>query len=92
MLHVPPRKEWEPYWYAMPHMTIGGDNTFGVGEDGKLLPWDADFKEYAGHPRTAASRGKVLRRAREQDIPLMFTLHQLTYWSAKHLGDAGIEA
>ena len=90
--HVPPRKEWEPYWYAMPHMTIAGDNTFGVGEDGKLLPWDAKYTEYAGHPRTAASRGKVLRRAREQDIPLMFTLHQLTYWSAKHLGDAGIEA
>ncbi len=25
-------------------------------------------------------------------VPLMFTLHQLTCWSAKYLGDAGIEA
>ncbi len=90
--HVPPRKKWLPFWMNMPHMVVGGDNTFGAGSDGELLPWDADFSEYAGHPRTAASRGKVLRLAREQDIPLMFTLCQISYWSAKHLGDAGIEA
>ena len=92
IIHVPPRKEWLPYWMNMPHMVVAGDNTFGAGVDGKLLPWDADYSEYAGHPRTGASRGKVLRMAREQDIPLMFTLCQLTYWSALHLGDAGIEA
>jgi N-acyl-D-aspartate/D-glutamate deacylase len=28
--------------------------------------------------------------AREADVPLMFTLSQLSYWSAKHLGDAGV--
>ena len=72
-------------------MTVAGDNTFGAGKDGKLLPWEADYKKYAGHPRTAASRAKVLGMGHESGVPLMFTLSQLSYWSAKHLGDAGIE-
>jgi N-acyl-D-glutamate deacylase len=50
------------------------------------------FEEYTGHPRTPGSRGKVLKMAREEGVPLMFTLHQLSYWSAKHLGDMGLEA
>jgi hypothetical protein len=34
----------------------------------------------------------TLQMAREQGVPLMFTLSQLSYWTAKHLGDTGIEA
>ena len=30
--------------------------------------------------------------AREADVPLMFTLAQLSYWSALHLGDIGLES
>ena len=30
--------------------------------------------------------------AREADVPLMFTLSQLSYWSALHLGDMGLES
>ena len=30
--------------------------------------------------------------AREAGVPLMFTLSQLSYWSAKHLGDAGLKS
>jgi len=30
--------------------------------------------------------------AREAKVPLMFTLSQLSYWSAMHPGDTGIEA
>ena len=30
--------------------------------------------------------------AREHNVPLMFTLAQTSYWNAKHMGDAGIEA
>ncbi|MFC1833013.1 hypothetical protein ACFL0S_13520 [Thermodesulfobacteriota bacterium] len=30
--------------------------------------------------------------AREQGVPLMFTISQASYWVAKHLGDTGIVA
>jgi N-acyl-D-glutamate deacylase len=73
-------------------MTIASDAMAGVGEDGELLPWSADWSEYRGHPRTAGTRGKTFRLAREQGVPLMFTIAQASYWTAKHLGDTGIEA
>lgn len=88
----PSRKKWLPYWPTVPHMTVATDAMRGVGRDGKLLPWDADYTQYAGHPRTAGAMAKVLRMGREQGIPLMFSIAQLSYWSAKHLGDAGIKA
>jgi len=56
------------------------------------LPWDADYTKYAGHPRTPGAMAKTLRLGREERVPLMFTLSQLSYWSALHLGDAGLEA
>ena len=30
--------------------------------------------------------------AREQGVPLMFTISQASYWVAKHLGDTGLES
>ena len=33
-----------------------------------------------------------MRLGREQGVPLIQTLKQLSYWSALHLGDAGIKA
>ena len=33
-----------------------------------------------------------IRDAREADVPLMFSLAQLSYWSARHLGDCGLES
>ncbi len=92
VVHVKPRKQWLKYWPTIPHMVVASDAMAGLGKDGKLLPWDADPKEYAGHPRTAASYSTTLQLAREQGVPLMFTLSQLSYWTAKHLGDSGIEA
>lgn len=88
----PPRRKWLPYWLIVPHMTVASDATSGRGKDYDLLPWDADYSRYFTHPRTIGSRAKVLRLAREQGVPLMFTISQLSYWSAKHLGDAGIES
>jgi len=86
------RDEWMPYWLRIPHMVVATDAMGGVGVDGKLLPWEADYTEYAGHPRTAGAMAKSLRLGREQGVPLMFTLSQLTYWTALHLGDTGLEA
>lgn len=92
VVEFPYRKEWMPYWLTIPHMTVASDAMAGVGADGKLLPWDADWTEYRGHPRTSGTRGATFRMAREQGIPLMFTIAQASYWVAKHLGDTGIQA
>lgn len=92
IVFMPPRKNWMKNWLRMPHMTVGSDGMQGVGSDGKLLPWNADYSAFTGHPRTVGARAKTLRLAREEGVPLMHTLSQLSYWSAKHLGDAGITA
>jgi N-acyl-D-glutamate deacylase len=92
VVEFPYRKPWMNNWLAMPHMVIASDSMVGVGPDGESLPWDADWTEYRGHPRTSGTRGSSFRMAREQGVPLMFTIAQASYWSAKHLGDMGLEA
>ena len=92
VVEFPYRKKWMNNWLAIPHMTIAADAMAGVGADGKLLPWDADWSEYRGHPRTSGARGACFRMGREQGIPLMFTIAQASYWPAKHLGDSGLES
>ena len=90
--HLPPRKKWLKYWLTIPEMVVASDAMAGVDISGKLLPYDADVTRYAGHPRTASSYSTTLKLARENGVPLMFTLAQLSYWTAKHLGDTGLEA
>lgn len=92
IVHMPPRKRWLKYWLTIPHMVVASDAMSGLGKDGKLLSWDADPSKYAGHPRTASSYSTTLQLGRENGVPLMFTLAQLSYWTAKHLGDSGLEA
>lgn len=92
VVFFPYREPWISHWLTIPEMTIASDAMAGVGVDGDLLPWDADYTEYAGHPRTAGTFAKTLRLSREQGVPLMFTLAQASYWTAKHLGDAGLES
>ncbi|WP_287249167.1 hypothetical protein [Moorena sp. SIO4E2] len=92
VVFIPYREPWIPYWLSIPDMTVGADGMAGVGKDNTLLPWEADYTEFAGHPRTAGAFAKTLSLAREEGVPLMFTLSQTSYWSAKHLGDAGLEA
>lgn len=92
IVHMPPRKAWMKYWLTIPHMVVASDATVGLGTDGEMLPWDADPTEYAGHPRTSSSYSTTLQLARENGVPLMFTLAQLSYWNAKHLGDTGLKA
>ena len=82
----PARVEWMPHWFLMPHMTVGSDSMWSG------LDWDEPFEAYSGHPRTAGSHARTLRMGREQGVPLMQSLSQLSYWSALHLGDAGVEA
>ena len=92
VVFFPYREEWMPYWLTVPHMTLASDAMAGVGEDGELLPWDAEYSEYRGHPRTSGTRGATFRMGREQGVPLMFTIAQASYWVAKHLGDTGLKS
>ena len=92
IVHLPPRKKWLPYWLTIPEMVVASDAMAGVDVDGKLLPYDADVTKFAGHPRTSSTYTTTLKLARERGVPLMFTLAQLSYWTAKHLGDTGLEA
>jgi N-acyl-D-amino-acid deacylase len=70
----------------MPHQTVASDSMFNGHS------WDTPYKEFKGHPRTSGSHGTVFRLGREMGVPLMHTLAQMSYWPAKHLGDAGLEA
>jgi len=86
------REEWLKLWLRVPHMTVAADSMPPVDADGNYLKGDDPYEKYSGHPRTVGTHAKVLRLARENDVPLMHTLAQLSYWSAKHIGDAGVEA
>jgi N-acyl-D-amino-acid deacylase len=92
VVFMPARKEWLKYWLQMPQMVIGSDAMMGFGADGKLLPYNADSTLYSGHPRTVSSYATTLQLARQHNVPLLFTLAQLSYWNAKHLGDTGLKA
>ena len=91
VVHLPPRQKWLKYWLTIPEMVVASDAMRGADVDGNLLPYDADVTRYAGHPRTASSYTTTLKLAREHGVPLMFTLAQMSYWTAKHLGDTGLE-
>jgi N-acyl-D-aspartate/D-glutamate deacylase len=86
----PPRKEWLPHWTKVEHFTVAGDGMPGLDIEGNRLTWDSPYEDYAGHPRSAGTHAAVLRIARESDVPLMHSISQLSYWPAKHIGDAGV--
>lgn len=92
ILCIPAREEWLPMWLEVPHMTVAGDQMPPVDGEGNSLGWDDPFEAYVGHPRTAGTHAKTLRLAREHGVPLMHAIAQNSYWSAKHLGDAGLDA
>lgn len=92
ILCIPAREEWLPMWLEVPHMTVAGDQMPPVNDAGEPLTWDDPFEAYNGHPRTVGTHAKTLRLAREHGVPLMQMVSQNSYWAAKHLGDAGIEA
>ncbi len=83
----PARFEWMPFWLKMPHMTVGSDSMWQTTPQAR----EDDPALFSGHPRTAGTHAKTLRLAREEGVPLNFTLAQLSYWSALHLGDAGVD-
>jgi len=90
--YSPPRKKWLPEWTKVEHFVVAGDGMPGLDSKGNMLKWDSPYKDYAGHPRTTGTHAVTLRVARENGVPLMHTISQLSYWSAKHIGDTGLKA
>jgi len=92
MACIPEREEWMAMWLEVPHMTVAGDQMPPTDQNGEPLGWDDPYEAYVGHPRTAGSHAATFRMAREQGVPLMQLIRQNSYWSAKHLGDSGLQA
>ena len=87
----PPRKEWLPHWTRVEHFVVASDGMPGLDVEGNRLNWDSPYDDYAGHPRSAGTHAVTLRVARENGVPLMHSIAQLSYWSAKHIGDTGLK-
>lgn len=78
-----------PDWLRLPGIALASDGMPILGE----FAWDTPFDALPNmHPRGAGSRGKALRLGRKHGIPLMQTLAQLSYTSAKHLGSMGLRS
>lgn len=88
----PPREQWLLDWIRIAGYGVSGDGMPGLDSKGNRLSWDSPYEDYAGHPRSAGTHATVLRLARENDIPLMLTLAQLSYIHAKRLGDTGLRS
>ena len=92
ILCFPAKEEWLPMWLEVPHMVVAGDGMPPTNAEGEKLGWDDPYEAYVGHPRSAGSHARTFRLAREHNVPLMQMIAQNSYWSAKHLGDAGLES
>ncbi|WNC67310.1 amidohydrolase family protein [Thalassotalea nanhaiensis] len=90
--YSPPRKKWLPEWTKVEGFIVAGDGMPGLNSKGEFLDWDDSYEDYAGHPRAAGTHAVTLRIAREEGVPLMHTLSQLSYWPAKFMGDTGLKA
>ena len=84
-------EEWVVNWIKMKGVAIGSDGMPLLPDDG--LTWDTPYDKLPNtHPRFAGSFAKVLRLARENNIPLMQAVSMTSYNYAKPLGDLGLKA
>ena len=78
-------------WIKMPGVAIGSDGMPLFPDDN--LTWDTPYEDFPNtHPRFTGSFAKVLRLARENNIPLMQAVSMTSYNYAKPLGDMGLKA
>jgi len=85
-------EEWMKQWPHMKDIAIANDSIAYYDENGELLPIDAHFSKYGGHPRNAGTYGIVFREAREQGIPLMDIVNNASYIPAKYFSMVGLKA
>ncbi|QEG36139.1 amidohydrolase family protein [Bythopirellula goksoeyrii] len=77
-------------WLKLPDVAIASDGMPIIGDD---ITWDTPFDELPNsHPRGAGCCARALRMGRENGIPLMQSLAQLSYNSARPLGKLGLKA
>ncbi|WP_271711550.1 amidohydrolase family protein [Marinigracilibium pacificum] len=82
-----------PSWLALPGVVLASDAMFAAPGGWDQLPWDTKYEDLSNtHPRVAGTRGKALRIARENNIPLMQIIAIASYNNAKYLGETGLEA
>ena len=86
------KEEWLKQWPHMKDIAIANDAIAYYDENGELLPIDAHFSEYGGHPRNASSYGIVFREAREQGIPLMDIVNNASFIPAKYFSKVGLQS
>jgi len=78
-------------WIKMPGVAIGSDGMPMIPDDN--LTWDTPYEDLPNtHPRTSGSFAKVLRLARENNIPLMQAVAMTSYNYAKPLGEMGLKS
>jgi N-acyl-D-glutamate deacylase len=78
-------------WIRLPGVAIGSDGMPLLPDEG--LEWDTPYDDLPNtHPRFAGSFAKVLRLARENNIPLMQAVAMTSYNYAKPLGDMGLKS
>ena len=84
-------EEWIANWVKLKGVAIGSDGMPLLPDDG--LTWDTPYEDLPNtHPRFSGSFAKVLRVARENDVPLMQAVAMTSYNYAKPLGDMGLKA
>ena len=77
-------------WLRMPDVAIASDG-MPILDDG--ISWDTPFEDLPNsHPRGAGCCARTLRMGRENGIPLMQSLAQLSWNSARPLGLTGLQA
>ncbi len=84
-------EEWVKEWVKLPGVAIGSDGMPLFPDDG--LTWGTPYEDFPNtHPRFAGSFAKVLRLARENNVPLMQAVSMTSYNYAKPLGKMGLKA
>ena len=77
-------------WLKLPDVAIASDGMPIIDDS---ITWDTPFEDLPNtHPRGAGSYARALRMGRENGIPLMQTIAQCSYNSARPLGETGLKA
>jgi N-acyl-D-glutamate deacylase len=77
-------------WLRLPDVAIASDGMPIISDD---ITWDTPFEDLPNsHPRGAGSCARTLRMGRENGIPLMQSIAQLSWNSARPLSALGLKA
>jgi N-acyl-D-glutamate deacylase len=75
-------------WLRLPDVAIASDAMPIISDD---ITWDTPFEDLPNsHPRGAGSCARTLRMGRENGIPLMQSIAQLSWNSARPLSELGL--